>query len=67
MWAGSWLFSMHSYSSTRASLGSRKVAPVTQGLVSAFGSSTLALYVMVRSAFGVRGWLLGEISVRVLI
>src|SRR5436190_4763010 len=53
MCARSWLFSMHSYSSTRAPFGVRRVAPVTHGFVSAFGSVTVASYASVPSAFRV--------------
>ena len=43
MCAASWLFSMHSYSSTRVFGGRRNNAPVVQGLVSTFGSVTVAV------------------------
>ena len=42
MCAASWLFSMHSYSSTRVLGGRRNSAPVVQGFVNTFGSVTVA-------------------------
>src|SRR6185312_335566 len=51
--SGSGLFSMHSYSSTRTSMGVRKVAPVAYGFANITGSSTRASQLRLPSLFSV--------------